>query len=118
MIEIIPVRDEDEKALIEAAVEDNHVALQGTHIVKKGGEIVGYISLGVMPALHFWMHTKKTSVFDSRRMMLFCEEELRRMGARWYWLPVTSTTPFAPYIERFGFTRAKKIDRAYVKHLY
>lgn len=91
--------------LAAAAAADQHVVLGPTHVVLKGGRVVGYASVAGMPTMHVWMDRQHTNALDSVRMLEHVEVAMRERGIRHVLLPCAEESPFTPHLERLGFRR-------------
>jgi hypothetical protein len=100
------IRHADLEPLHMAAQKDNHLVIAPTHVVEKSGEIVGYLSMGVVPLIMTWQDTKKVNARDSVGLMAFMESVMASQRAGVICLPCVSTSPYHPYIEKFGYVKA------------
>lgn len=86
-----------------AAKLDQHVVLLPTHTCRKGGEIVGYLSIAATPVVMLWLHTQKVSRFDSFNALTFFENETKRFEHGIIMLPVPNKSPLKPYLKKLGY---------------
>lgn len=102
-IVLAPVHLTDLAALAEASRADgNHAVIDPTHVVTRGGEIVGYASLGKVRMLYAWLDTHKLSgpeTFNAWRQA----EEVLRQQAGVIACPCSLTSPLLPFMERKGY---------------
>lgn len=91
--------------LQEAAAADQHIVLGPTHAVVKGGQVVGYASVGGLPTMHVWLDSQRANALDSVRMLEHVEVVMRERGIRHVLLPCAVESPFTPHLERLGFRR-------------
>lgn len=106
-------RDQEEAAAYPARIaelqqlagEDNHAVLAATHVMVKGGKVVGYLSLGALPCVHAWFDTKNKHATDSLKMIEHGETIFREKGVRAYTVACAETSPFTPHMERMGFEK-------------
>lgn len=91
------------KAVVAAAAADDHKCIAPTHVMMKGEEIVGYLSLGGMPTVQAWFDSKSGHVLDSLKMIEHGETALAEAGATAYLVAVSDESPFRPHMERLGF---------------
>lgn len=103
LIEIVQADASMMDELQKNAAADNHGVLQSTHVIKKNGEIVGFLSIGAIPTVHMWMDSKKTGVKDSIVMEKFFMNECKKNGAKFVVVPVPSHSPYAPLMEKAGY---------------
>jgi len=92
-------------ALNDAAAKDNHIILFPSHLVVRGNNIVGYGSVCSMPVAHIWMdkqHAKANdSVFASRQL----DQEMKRLGHKFFVTLCHENSPFYPVMDRFGYQK-------------
>lgn len=94
--------------LQESARQDGHNVIAPTHVMVKGAEVIGYLSLAGMPTVYCWFDSKATKASDSIKMIEHGETVLREKNARHYAVAVGEDSPFAPHMERLGFSRVDK----------
>jgi hypothetical protein len=95
----------DLERLAAAARADNHIVVGPSHVIDRGGEVVGYASLGVVPMLHTWVATGKVGPRESLGLLNCGEMLLANLGHRHVILPCAETSPFWPHIERLGYVK-------------
>lgn len=105
-IRIRPMRTEDIAPLVKAANEDGHEVILPTHIIEKGGDIVGALSMNSVPTVLHWMDTEKCSVRDSLNAMNFFENFMSGGGAQSFILPCSDKSPYISLIEKMGYAKA------------
>lgn len=93
-------------ALRNAAAADHHVVLNPTHLMLKGDQLIGYLSLGGLPTVHAWFDTKHPHATDSLKMIETGEAIMASNGVRTFAVCVSKDSPFSPHMERLGFQRA------------
>ena len=93
------------EALRAAAADDNHGVVAPTHVMVKGGEVVGYLSLGAMPTVHLWFDSKQAHASDSLKMMEMGELILQERGVRQYAIACAEESPFTAQMERLGYRK-------------
>lgn len=99
---LYPLRTMEElAAVLEAAREDHHAVLGATHLVRKAGEVVGY--LGVLPMFNVWLHSDRMSARDSFTVIREMERLGRLAGHGLICVPCAESSPFRPYMERLGY---------------
>ena len=99
-----PITKEDVAPLMAAAKDDNHSVLFPTHVIKSGGDIVGYISICNTPIVNVWVDSKKVGAMDTMRMLDVIDGSLRMRGTPEYIMPCAKSSPFFPNMERLGFS--------------
>lgn len=102
---IRPISVEDLPKLQAAAEADGHVVIAATHIVEKGGEAVGYVSAGGIPMVGLWMDTKKTDMFDAKKVQREYETFFRFQGHQAIVVPCMVSSPFYPFMEKDGHSK-------------
>lgn len=106
MLRVRPVRDVSQvKALVAAAAVDHHTVIAPTEIVWRGTEIVGYGSLGGAPMMHVWLDSKSVRPRESIALLATGETLLARHGHHSVIVPCWDGSPFAPHMERLGYTK-------------
>lgn len=92
-------------ALRQLAAADNHIVLNPTHVMVKGGQVIGYLSLNGLPTVHAWFDTKNKHATDSIKMIEHGETIFRQQGVRAYTVACAEESPFTPHMARLGFTK-------------
>lgn len=101
-----PLKDADERARLDLiAKDDGHIVIAPSHVVTKEGEIVGYASLGTLPMLHVWLHSKRVQARDSAAMFQLGENILHARGAVAVCLPCCEESPYYEHMDKFGYRR-------------
>lgn len=93
----------DQKELERVANDDNHVVIRPSHVVWKEGQIAGCISMGALPLILPWLHTKLISPRDSVNMLNLVEGILRGTGHTEWCMPCVAHSPYFKYMEAFGY---------------
>lgn len=88
-------------ALVAAAKADDHAVIAATHIVKKNGRIVGYLSFNSLPTVLLWLDTKETTQNDSYQVQNFFETLATPFGG--VCVPVPTKSPFYPLMHKAGY---------------
>lgn len=102
-IMVLPLPLAQLPALTEAARADgNHAIIDPTHVIMRGGEIVGYGSLGRVRMMYGWLDTNKLKGPESFNAWRQAEAEMRKLGGP-VCLPCTLTSPLLPFMERKGY---------------
>lgn len=95
----------DYDALVSAAAADDHIVIAPTHVMARGPQIIGYLSLAGMPVVQAWFDSKQCSALNSVRLIQAGETIFARHGVKEYCVGVAAHSPFAPNMERLGFRR-------------
>lgn len=99
-----PLRDNEQlRQLFEAAKADNHQCIAPTHVMMRGNQIIGYLSLGGVPTVQAWFDSKSGHVLDSLKMIEMGEAILASQGAPGFLVAVSDQSPFYPHMQRLGF---------------
>lgn len=102
-VEIRPVKPEEIPGLEEAAKADSHILVLPTHIVQKGNEAVGYLSLGVVPTVMLWYHTQKMKTRDTWLATQVYENLMRAKGHAATMVLVQESSPLFPLMSHAGY---------------
>lgn len=103
---LVPLKDNaTARRLFEAAAADDHTVIAPTHVMVRGEQIIGYLSLGAMPVVQSWFDSKSGHVLDSLKMIEMGEAVIASQGASAYQVAVSENSPFAPHMERLGYKR-------------
>jgi len=92
-------------ALQMQAADDQHIVVCPTHIMVKGHEILGYLSLGGLPVVHAWFDSHHKHALDSLKMIETGEAIFADKGVRQFAVACAEHSPFTPHMERLGFTK-------------
>jgi hypothetical protein len=92
-------------ALERSATADNHCVIAPTHLVVRGGDIVGYASLAGVPMLNVWVDSKLVRARESAYLLNAAENILAGSGHRKVLLPCSTDSRFHPLIEKLGYSR-------------
>lgn len=101
---LIPIRESDYPELQRRAALDNHGVWYPTHIVKKGGEISGYISICNTPIVNVWLDSKTIVARDSVQLLSTIENVMRMTGRCDYVMPCSKDSPFFNNMPRLGYS--------------
>lgn len=103
---LVALKDaETHRKLVNAAAQDQHLVIAPTHVMLRGEEIIGYLSLGALPVVQAWFDSKSGHVLDSLKMIEMGEAIFDSQGVKQFAIGVTEESPFAPHMERLGFTK-------------
>lgn len=101
---LVALKDNDMVRRLGAAAQaDNHLCIAPTHVMVRGEEIIGYLSIGGMPVVQAWFDSKSGHVLDSLKMIEMGEAIFDSQGGKQYMIAVSESSPFAPHMERLGF---------------
>lgn len=114
---IQPFSLNDAEELQKAAQRDGHGVAAPTHIVVKERNIIGYLSLAVVPTVLLWLDSEHCLVRDSIQVVNFYEEYMARHKQPGFLLPVPKDSPMQPYVEKVGYQLASPNTMIYFKNL-
>lgn len=89
----------------QAAADNHHVVIAPTHLMMKGDEIVGYLSLNGLPTVQAWFDSHHKHAADSLKMIEHGETVFREAGVRMYAICCAEESPFTPHMDRLGFKK-------------
>lgn len=100
--------EEEFHTLVRLAKEDNHGVFEPTHPIRKGGQLVGYFSVGQqnIPIVFAWLSTKEITNRDSFNLINTVENFSYLQGAKAICFPVPKSSPFHEVMESMGFKPA------------
>jgi hypothetical protein len=97
------IRDVEElKEVARVAKEDGHGVIAATHLIQKQGEVVGYASIGAMPVVFTWLHSKKVKARETVAL-LNTAEALAAANSGVVCVPCMRTSPLFGFMEKFGY---------------
>ena len=99
--QIRPYKPSEWEEMHALASADQHAVVMPTHTVRKGGQIIGYLSLGALPTAFVWMDTKRAGPRDSYAVITFFENLLAPAGG--VLVPVLKTSPYYKFMEAAGY---------------
>lgn len=105
--------EKDFNELTTVASSDNHGVYFPTHVIVKDKEIVGYLSLGVLPLVLSWQHTKKMGPLDSVKELGFIEGSLQ--NAPFICVPCDPESPYMKFLPKMGYTEYTKPVILFIK---
>lgn len=103
-----PIQPHDLEVLHERAREDRHEVIAPTHVFTKEGEIVGCVSIGAVPLMLPWFHTRLCHARDSVYYINQMENLAANLftGSGLICVPVVKESPFQQHIGRLGYLEA------------
>jgi hypothetical protein len=114
-----PARAQDLPILEAQAKADGHALIAPSHVFERRGELVGYVSLGVVPLMLPWFDTKRCQGADSL-YYINCMENLAAAlmpaaSSGLVCVPVMAGSPFEPFIQKLGYVNAGQATLALKK---
>lgn len=96
---------EEAKELQELAKADNHSVILPTHVLRKDGKMVGYMSVGPvqMPCVLAWFSTKEMQARESFHLVNGIECQVAHAGGSAIMWPIPKNSPFYPLMESMGY---------------
>lgn len=101
------IREADLPILESLAKADQHSVVFPTHVVEKGQQMIGYLSIANVPTVLLWLDTTRAVVRDSFAVMNFVENTISDRGGHSILLPCNEKSPFRPFIEQIGYVDLK-----------
>lgn len=106
MTHLAPIQTAEQmKAIHNGLVEEGGMLLTPTHSIFSEGELIGAVSIGVTPTLHFWFRRDNGQALKSVRAIRQAEKILKDAGIYDYQTIVPDASPFARHADRLGFVR-------------
>lgn len=103
MIIIDPATVNDIEPLRAAAAEDAHPICLPSHIIRKDGDIVGYVSF--VTAMHGWLHTRRVNAFETFRTVFPTIDDIARSrGDKFMFYLTGRQSNLTPFAERIGYS--------------
>ena len=110
LIQIRRFVKEDMDVLVKNAEADEHSGVYlPTHVSVLGGEIVGYLSIGV-PMVLCWQHRQKVGPLDSAMLLGFIKSALPPVHC----IPCDPASPYNKLLPRAGYVPYTKPITLYV----
>lgn len=102
-----PIRPEDAEAVRAAAAEDGHQLVAPTHVVERDGEIIGALSVGVVPLVLAWGHSTKSRTRDAVHTVSVIENllALASPAGTVVAIPSVAECPFAGTLQALGYSQ-------------
>lgn len=97
-------KEEDLKELQELASEDDHSVILPSHIIQRGNQIIGSLSLATVPMFLVYMSLKRASVVDSFCTNIFMQKAAKEHGDKVICVPCHVKSPLRPYMEKVGYS--------------
>ena len=101
------VTEADLPILAELCKADDHAVVLPTHVVERGLQMIGYVSIGVVPTVLVWLDTTRATIRDSMAVTNFFENAVSDRGSTSILLPCNESSPFRPYVEQVGYVDLK-----------
>ncbi len=103
MTRIRQAKVDDLPVLQKLAAADDHAVIAPTHIIERNQQMLGYLSVGVIPTVIVWLDTGRANVRDSLAAMDFWENAVADRGAANVIIPCSDKSPFRSYVENVGY---------------
>lgn len=96
----------DKNALSVAAGNDGHGVWFPTHVILKGTDIVGYLSIGAVPVVLSWQDSKKMGPLDSVQELGYIEGTVQ--NAPVVCIPCDPESPYMKFLPKMGYRQYSK----------
>ncbi len=103
MTRIRQAKVDDLPVLQKMAIADNHAVIAPTHIIERNSQMLGYLSVGVIPTVIIWLDTDRANIRDSLAAMDFWENAVADRGGANVIIPCSEKSPFRSYVEKVGY---------------
>jgi len=103
MTRIRRITESDLPILQKLAAADRHEVVLPSHVVERDHQMIGYLSVGVIPTVIVWLDSDRANVRDSMAVMTFYENAISDRGGSHVIIPCSEKSPFRPYIENVGY---------------
>ena len=87
-----------------AAQLNGHLCPCPTHKVVKEGQIVGALSMGVVPVVLVWQHTELVTARDSINLLSVTESIMANNFKTWL-MPCAKDSPYYGLMPKFGYEK-------------
>lgn len=94
---------EEQAAILKVAREDGDGVMFPSHVVVKNGEVVGAVSLGVIPFVALWHHSQKCGPKDSLILKSVYDAVMEQKGTPQYFIACNSKSPYLGHMEQLGY---------------
>jgi len=95
---------EDMPELERLASEDGHSVILPSHVVERGGQIIGALSMATVPMFLVYMSLKHATRIDSFCTNVFMQTAAKDHGDKVICVPCHVKSPLRPYMERVGYS--------------
>jgi hypothetical protein len=116
LVTIRPYEEKDREILKQEAEKDKHSGVYcPTHVTIKEGQIVGYVSIGVVPMILTWQHSEKVGPLDSMRILGHIEGAVAQAGFKSHCFPCDTESPYNRLLSKAGYIEYTKLVKLYIK---
>ena len=107
------------KDVHEGLLSDGGILYCPTHQVNRDGELIGAVSIGGIPTLHWWLDKGKGQALQSVRAVKKSEKILKDLGYKTYQTIIPDTSTFTEEVmSKLGFTKAFEVPGSvYIKNI-
>lgn len=102
------IKPEEVALLTELAAKDDHIVLGATHVILKGDEITGYLSIGGITTVNVWLDSEKMKAPDTINALGQLDAILENAGVENYFMPCSEDSPFFQVMDKIGFRKIFK----------
>ena len=103
MTRIRRITELDLPILQKLAEADRHEVILPTHVVERDHQMIGYLSIGVIPTVIIWLDSDRACIRDSMAVMNMYENAISDRGGSHVIVPCSEKSPFRPYVENVGY---------------
>lgn len=98
------ILDDDEKARVMAAVRaDNDSLIHPSHVLERGGEIVGAASMAVVPLVMVWNRSDRIGPKDSFYLTRIYDAVMEQKGHKNFIMACNKKSPYSPHMKKLGY---------------
>ncbi len=98
---------EDLPILEKLAVADSHAVVLPTHVVERNNQMIGYLSVGVIPTVIIWLDSDRANIRDSVAVETFYENAIADRGGTHVIVPCSDKSPYREYVEKVGYVNMR-----------
>jgi hypothetical protein len=99
------IQDAEENAKVVAAIKaDNDNLIHPSHLLERGGEIIGAASMAVVPVVMVWNHSQIIGPRDSMHLTKIYDSVMETKGFRNFIIACNKNSPYNPHMKKLGYT--------------
>jgi hypothetical protein len=89
--------------VIAAARADNDSIIHPSHLLERGGEIIGAASMAVVPLVMVWNDSRKISARDSLHLTRIYDAHMEAKGFKNFVMACNRRSPYNPHMKKLGY---------------
>lgn len=93
------------QAVHNGLVDEGGCLLSPTHTIECDGELIGAVSIGAIPTVHYWFSEKHGHALKSIRAIAQIEDLMRETGIERYQTIIPDHSPFSKIHKRLGLVQ-------------